>query len=82
MCSSPPLRQAKGVFSDAVLAVFVYHNVAFTCRSYRESLGEIFTVVLEAVLEAEPGSMYAGINTSNVVDFLLHLTKPVQDVSI
>ena len=33
------------------------------------------------ILEAEPGTPYAGINTANVVDFLLQLTKPVQNVS-
>lgn len=52
------------------------------CRSHRESLGEIFVQVLEMILEAEPGTPYAGIKTSNVVDFLLQLTKPVQNVSV
>lgn len=34
------------------------------------------------ILEADPSASYAGIKTSNVVDFLLQLTKPVQNVSV
>ncbi|KAL5518165.1 hypothetical protein EMCRGX_G003852 [Ephydatia muelleri] len=64
------LRGVLGVFFPAFAA---------GKRSHRESLGEIFTQVLEMILEADPSASYAGIKTSNVVDFLLQLTKPVQN---
>ena len=85
------LRGVLGAFFPAFAAgkryvivpdVYVLILAMGLYRSHRESLEEIFTQVLEMILEADPSASYAGIKTSNVVDFLLQLTKPVQNVSV
>lgn len=70
------LRAREGVGRGTTIRRSIH-----VCRSSRLSLSEVYLPVMRMVLEAPPSSPLASISTSNLSDFVIQLTRPI-DASV